>query len=151
MSSFNNLKMIAGTAKTSHILLLVTSVILIGVGVYGAVVSKEYGCDSGLFINLKNKKVLDDLLPPSCMLMNPMNPNTSQCEDDIMSSKLVKCITDAMTATKKKFNLNTLDSCLDEKAKGHVKCMEGGLMTFSTISIIVGVLMLLLSGYLLFM
>ena len=141
--------MIAGTAKTSLILLLVTSVILIGVGVYGAVVSKEYGCDSGLFINLKNKKVLDDLLPPSCMIMNP---NTSQCEDDIKSSKLVKCITDAMTAAKhKKFNLNTLDSCLDENAKGHVKCIEGGLMTFSTISIIVGVLMLLLSGYLLFM
>ena len=149
MSSFNNLKMIAGTAKTSHILLLVTSVILIGVGVYGAVVSKEYGCDSGLFINLKNKKVLDDLLPPSCFL-NPKQENT--CKQDIMSSKLVKCITDAITAaTHKKLNLNTLDSCLDENAKGHVKCMEGGLMTFSTISIIIGVLMLLLSGYLLFM
>jgi hypothetical protein len=144
MSSFNNLKMIAGTAKTSHILLLVTSVILIGVGVYGAVVSKEYGCDSGLFINLKNKN------------------------NDIKSSawsKISKCVSDEFKGPiippgggpgpvfppKKKFNLNTLDSCLDEHAKGHVKCMEGGLMTFSTISIIVGVLMLLLSGYLLFM
>lgn len=143
MSSFNNLKMIAGTAKTSHILLLVTSVILIGVGVYGAVVSKEYGCDSGLFINIKNK-------------------NNDIKTSDV--SKIVKCLSEEFKTPfippggrlpvfppKKNFNLNTLDSCLDENAKGHVKCMEGGLMTFSIISIIVGVLMLLLSGYLLFM
>ena len=48
MNRISNLKTIVGTAKTSHMLLLFTSVVLISIGVYGTIVSKEYGCDEGI-------------------------------------------------------------------------------------------------------
>lgn len=130
MSSVKNLKMIVGTAKTSHMLLLFTSVVLISIGVYGTIVSKEYGCDEGINIKLyKTGNIVSD-------------------------EELNKCLSDYTNVKNylsKQSNVNKLDKCLNDHGKGNVRCMEGGLFGLSITSIIIGVLMLLLSSYLLFM
>ena len=129
MSSVKNLKMIVGTAKTSHMLLLFTSVVLISIGVYGTIVSKEYGCDEGINIKLYHHTasfVSDEEL--------------NQCLKDFSYDNLSK-----------QSKVNKLDKCLNDRGKGNVRCMEGGLFGLSITSIVIGVLMLLLSSYLLFM
>lgn len=125
MSGIKNLKMIVGTAKTSHMLLLFTSVILISIGVYGTIVSKEYGCDNGISIKLNDDR-LSNLFTPG-------------------DGKFIDCIEAAGD------NQNKLDACLNDYGKGYFRCMEGGLMGLSITSIVIGVIMLLLSTYLLFM
>ena len=132
MNSVKNLKMIVGTAKTSHMLLLFTSVVLISIGVYGTVVSKEYGCDNGISIKLHDNGKLDDLI-------HPQKENTS----------FRNCISHSFSNNK--LNINKFDRCLNDHGKGFIRCMEGGLMGLSITSIVIGVLMLILSGYLLFM
>ena len=132
MNSVKNLKMIVGTAKTSHYLLLFTSIVLISIGVYGTIVSKEYGCDEGISIKLHDNGNLDDFI-------SPQKENTS----------FRKCMSHPLSGGK--LNINKVDRCLNDYGKGHLKCMEGGLFGLSIASIVIGVLMLLLSGYLLFM
>ena len=135
MNSVKNLKMIVGTAKTSHMLLLFTSVVLISIGIYGTVVSKKYGCDNGISIKLHNLEDVEDIF---------QNSKTKKYDTPID-----KCITDSFGG--EKLNINKFDRCLNDYGKGHLRCMEGGLMGLSITSIVIGVLMLLLSGYLLFM
>ena len=52
MFNVKNFKMMVGTAKISHMLLLFTSLVLITIGIYGSIVSKEYSCDNGINIKL---------------------------------------------------------------------------------------------------
>jgi hypothetical protein len=121
--------MIVGTAKTSHMLLLFTSVVLISIGVYGTIVSKEYGCDEGINIKLYH-----------------------QTGSIVSDEERNKCLKDfSYDNLSKQSKVNKLDKCLNDHGKGNVRCMEGGLFGLSITSIIIGVLMLLLSSYLLFM
>lgn len=129
MSRFENLKMVAGTAKTSHILLLFTSVVLISIGVYGTVISNEYGCDNGVLVNLNDMKNIQKDMGHNKSFSNCMHKAFSPPHD----------------------NINKFDRCLNDYGKGHFRCMEGGLMGLSITSIVIGALMLLLSSYLLFM
>ena len=129
-------KTIIGTAKTSHMLLLFTSIVLIGIGIYGTIVSKEYGCDEGINIKLYH-----------------------QTASFVSDEELDKCLhdfpyenpTNVINYLSKQSKVNKLDKCLNDHGKGNVRCMEGGLFGLSITSIIIGVLMLLLSSYLLFM
>ena len=155
MNSVKNLKMIVGTAKTSHMLLFFTSVVLISIGVYGTVVSKEYGCDEGINIKLyNNKNTIKDLFPlskecHSAIQNRDWDKARQECTKDFNSS-LFSCLKDIPDFNKQS-QVNKLDKCLNDHGKGHVRCMEGGLFGLSIGSIVIGVLMLLLSGYLLFM
>ena len=132
MNSVKNVKMIIGTAKTSHMLLLFTSIVLISIGVFGTIVSKEYGCDNGISIKLHDNGKLDDFIHP-----------------DKKNTAFQNCMSQSYSNSN--LNINKFDRCLNDYGKGHLRCMEGGLMGLSITSIVVGVLMLLLSGYLLFM
>lgn len=123
----NNLKMIIGTAKTSHSLLLFTSIVLITVGIYGTIVSKEFGCDSGIFVKI-----------------NTLEDSIAKIMSDLSSEKILNCYSKAK-------NSNDFHKCLNDYTKGDMRCMEGGLMGLSITSIVIGVLMLFLSTYLLFM
>lgn len=156
MSGFKNFKMVAGTAKTSHMLLLFTSVVLISIGVYGTIVSKEYGCDEGINIKLYNdKNIIKDLFPPlpkeclSAIKSHDKDKIKQECTKAFNSS-LFSCLKDIPDFNKQS-QVNKLDKCLNDHGKGYVRCMEGGLFGLSIGSIVIGVLMLLLSGYLLFM
>ncbi len=123
--------MVIGTAKTSHSLLLFTSIVLITVGIYGTIVSKEYGCDSGVFLKIGEQGDLHNTF-------NNLFPNGDA------HPKIIDCMSKAK-------NSNDKHECLNNYSKGGVKCMEGGLMALSITSIVIGVLMLFLSTYLLFM
>lgn len=58
--------------------------------------------------------------------------------------------TDTYSKCKDKSKMEDFNKCMNDNTKGDGRCMEGGMMTFSIISIIVGTLMLLYSGYLMF-
>jgi hypothetical protein len=110
--------LMGGKERGCHWMLLVTSVILLTVGIYGTIVSSEYGCGNGLYFETKyvnNKDV------------------PTKCSSGSYS------------------NTTSLFKCINDNSNGHEKCMEGGMMTFSIISIIVGSLMLIMSMYMLFM
>ena len=162
MYSIKNLKMIVGTAKTSHMLLLFTSIVLIGIGIYGTIVSKEYGCDEGINMKLykdslgnfiKDFSISNDCLT-SLEKSNPRAPPDEiiqKCGSSL--SPFAKCIASKVGSSPEnnQSTINKLDRCLNDNGKGYLRCMEGGLFGLSIVSIVIGVLMLLLSGYLLFM
>lgn len=149
MISVKNFKMMVGTAKTSHMLLLFTSLVLISIGIYGTIVSKEYGCDNGINIKLYGDDVntIKDLTSQDC-LNDIQTKNFSNAEKNC-NSKFIQCISDFPTDNKHS-QINKFDRCLNDNGKGYVRCMEGGLLGLSITSIIIGALMLILSAYLLF-
>jgi hypothetical protein len=155
MNSVKNLKMIVGTAKTSHMLLLFTSVVLISIGVYGTIVSKEYGCDEGINIKLYKDSVknFQKDFSVSTQCINSITKGggdiMKDCKD--LLDPFTSCMSNITNFGHNKSTINQIDRCLNDHGKGYVRCMEGGLMGLSITSIVVGVLMLLLSGYLLFM
>ena len=140
--------LMGGKERGCHWMLLVTSVILLTVGIYGTIVSSEYGCGNGINIKLNDMKGLEKLVPvsvpPECTTL-PFN--VSACENAVLmtGNELYKCIGSDRS------NVGKLDRCLNDHGHGDVRCMEGGMMTFSIISIIVGSLMLIMSMYMLFM
>lgn len=161
------------TVTISKISLLVTSIFLITIGFYGIVVSKQYGCDQGTFIKLyKSDNILQSLYPAryECILNFiecGIKDDTSKeicrgqlayCEDSKSTaglSSFAKCMSDIQKndEKKKKSNhevINEIDRCLNDNSNGSFKCMEGGLFTLSIISVVIGLLMLALSGFLLF-
>lgn len=110
--------------KSNNFIMLFASIVLLTVGIYGTVVSSEYSCGKGLLID----------------------PHTNAAS---LNSANTLCI--------KKYPGKSIqdgdkdfDKCINDNSKGSGRCMEGGMMTFSIISIIVGALMLLYSGYLMF-
>lgn len=151
MNSIKNFKMMVSTAKTSHMLLLFTSLVLISIGIYGTIVSKEYGCDNGINIKLygDDENTIKDLTSQDCL--NSINdPQASKTDIiDKCSSKFTQCIT-GIPDFKNKSQINKFDKCLNDNGKGYIRCMEGGLLGLSITSIIIGALMLILSAYLLF-
>lgn len=151
MNSIKNFKMMVSTAKTSHMLLLFTSLVLISIGIYGTIVSKEYGCDNGINIKLYGddlNEVVKDLTSQDCL--NSISSKASSPElTDKCSSKFTQCIT-GIPDFKNKSQINKFDKCLNDNGKGYIRCMEGGLLGLSITSIIIGALMLILSAYLLF-
>lgn len=110
--------LMGGKERGCHWMLLVTSVILLTVGIYGTIVSSEYGCGNGVFSDGKDISVV----VTKCKALHPKGPGDKD-----------------------------FDKCINDHSKGDGRCMEGGMMTFSIISIIVGSLMLIMSMYLLFM
>ena len=107
--------------KSNNFIMLFASIVLLTVGIYGTVVSSEYSCGKGAFIR----------------------------DTDIQHHDLdVKCKFPKDTTDKSK--IKDFNKCVNDNTKGDGRCMEGGMMTFSIISIIVGALMLLYSGYLMF-
>ena len=161
MYRVSNVKTIIGTAKTSHMLLLFTSIVLIGIGIYGTIVSKEYGCDEGINIKLYKDSlgnfIKDFSISNDCLTsLEKSNPRASleeilqNCGSSL--SPFANCM--RKIGSKAKYNestINKIDRCLNDNGKGYLRCMEGGLFGLSIVSIVIGVLMLLLSGYLLFM
>ena len=154
MNSVKNFKMMVGTAKISHMLLLFTSLVLISIGIYGTIVSKEYSCDNGINIKLYGdddiQNMVKDLTSQDCL--DFLNAGGSSNREDIIdkcSSKFTKCIYD-IPNLKNKSSVNKFDKCLNDNGKGYVRCMEGGLLGLSITSIVIGALMLILSAYLLF-
>ena len=119
--------------KTSQWMLLVTSIILLSMGIYGTIVSSEYGCDKGIFIKPKY------LLPPQTLPPAVQN-EFLHCLDisslDELKAPILK-------------DFDKIGRCLNDNLHNDAKCMEGGLMTLSIISIVIGSLMLLAAGYLL--
>ena len=111
--------LMGGKERGCHWMLLVTSVILLTVGIYGTIVSSEYGCGNGVF---NTDKTSHALASGACKQKYP-----------------------------KGLGDKDFDKCINDHSKGDKRCMEGGMMTFSIISIIVGSLMLIMSMYLLFM
>jgi len=136
-------------------LLLFTSVVLISIGVYGTIVSKEYGCDEGINIKLYKDSIAnfikDFSISKECInSIKGGGGNPKQdCKDFFNPFK--NCMNNIHNAKYNKSTINQIDRCLNDHGKGYVKCMEGGLFGLSIGSIVIGVLMLLLSSYLLFM
>ena len=110
--------LMGGKERGCQYMLLVTSVILLTVGIYGTIVSSQYGCGNGIFVDGKESTDVNK----KCSILHP------------------KGIGD-----------KDFDKCINDHSKGDGRCMEGGMMTFSIISIIVGSLMLIMSMYMLFM
>jgi hypothetical protein len=144
-----------GTAKTSHMLLLFTSLVLISIGIYGTIVSKEYGCDNGINIKLygDDENAIKDLTSQDCLnYIQNFDPTKTIDPSNILqhcNSKFTQCISD-IPNLKNKSSVNKFDKCLNDNGKGYVRCMEGGLLGLSITSIVIGALMLILSAYLLF-
>lgn len=139
--------------------LLLTSIVLLTVGIYGTVVSSEYSCDNGINIKLNDKHAISKLfgdipdmanhyeLPHSCSTLN-QGSISKECVKDLASefskNDIIKCMESDIS------NVGKLDRCLNDHGHGDVRCMEGGMMAFSIIAIIVGALMLIWSMYSMF-
>ena len=102
--------------------MLFASIVLLTVGIYGTVVSSEYSCGKGYFNDFHTSGAN---FTSASKLCSNKYPNQKPGDKDF-------------------------DKCINDNSKGNSRCMEGGMMTFSIISIIVGALMLLYSGYLMF-
>ena len=115
------------------IVLFILSIFLLTMGIYGTTISNKYGCSNGVFIDLHdsltNSKNADGSTVGKCLKDNiklSKNPTIKDLED---------------------LDFNDVDRCLNDKLNGQAVCMEGGLLTLSIISIILGSLMLLFVGY----
>ena len=128
------MKYILPKGKSGNLIVLfILSIFLLTMGIYGTTISNKYGCSNGVFIDLHN------------ILTNSKNSG---------GSIVGKCINDnikiSANPTKKElddYDFNDVDRCLNDKLNGQAVCMEGGLLTLSIISIILGSLMLLFVGY----
>ena len=104
--------------KNVFYMLLVASIVLLSFGGYGIAVHTQYDCDSGIFIDdEKHFNRTNDLNTLGVCLSKHGNDKTA------------------------------VNKCLNDKLKAGGRCMEGGLLTYAIISIIIGLPMFLLAMF----